>query len=960
MTLTRRSRTACLALANILLPVAVLVFASGFFPYKPVLPGLATFEEHGEQGLISHGSDTQFDKVIFMVVDALRSDFVFGGGSGMEFTQSLIRDDAAIPFTAHATPPTVTMPRVKALTTGSVPSFLDLILNFAESDTSSSLAAQDTWLSQIKARGGKIVFLGDDTWLKLFPVSAEGVPFFERADGTSSFFVSDFTEVDNNVTRHVPEELMKSDWDALIMHYLGLDHIGHKTGPMGPNMLPKQKEMDGIVKMIYTAMQEELHHQNTLLVLAGDHGMNNGGNHGGSGPGETEPALVFVSPKFKSIERKKRRQYWAPTHPKDGTEFEYFTKVEQSDLVPTLAGLMGLPISRNSLGVSIPEMNILWSMDETIAHLKRNANQIAQIVKATYGEESWDKTVTKYSAVIERSSEGCDALSPDQERLACLWATFEMRTKNTDGPYQESQARTSVLNFLFDAQDVLSGTASSYNIPRMIAGMGLTAGILCLTLFSFEMLWPVSVAGIFFALISLLYGIMMFASSYVEEEQQYWYWVTPAWIITLAFLRLQRAAASSERIRVGFAVFTLLVFHRLSVRWNQTGQKHAGAPDIVHTFFTEHHVLMWMLILATYVYNGWSLATRALAGLVAPEVAAVFSAALVLPAVAFKLTFTQADAPELVQDLALGIRNLVHPFDLVLQARIVFSGLAVTTILVSVLSIMSARRSQRDAAKWIGVLPNLAERLHILLSLFLMTQTRAPNIPLFLGLELQREALAFIFAATTTTTHQSSSNPRLSTATPPITSIATTTLLLSHATYFAFGGSNSISSIDLSNAYNGVADYNILAVGFLLFASNWAGAIWWVSAANLLLLHSRKKSSSLFSAPQKLHTRAGRSWIDAERKNLHQDALAATMGPSKPPSSTTSESPWPAYVAHITAFEAAALLSVMAACTALRTHLFIWTVFSPKYLYAMAWSVGWHILVNIGVGSGLSKTISYY
>ncbi|KAF7185350.1 GPI ethanolamine phosphate transferase 2 [Pseudocercospora fuligena] len=954
MTLTHGSRTACLALANILLPIAVLVFASGFFPYKPVLPGLATFEEHGEQGLISHGSDTKFDKVVFMVVDALRSDFVFGGGSGMDFTQSLIRDDAAIPFTAHATPPTVTMPRVKALTTGSVPSFLDLILNFAESDTSSSLAAQDTWLSQIKARGGKIVFLGDDTWLKLFPASATGVPFFERADGTSSFFVSDFTEVDNNVTRHVPEELARSDWDALIMHYLGLDHIGHKTGPMGPNMLPKQKEMDGIVKMIYTAMEEELHHRNTLLVLAGDHGMNNGGNHGGSGPGETEPALVFVSPKFKSIDRKKRRQYWAPTHPKDGTEFEYFTKVEQSDLVPTLAGLMGLPISRNSLGVSIPEMNVLWSMDETIAHLKRNAIQIAQIVKATYGEESWDRTVNKYRVVIARSSEGCDAISSDQERLACLWATFEMRTKNVDGPYQESQARTSVLDFLLEAQDVLSGTASSYNIPRMIIGMVITAGILGLTLFSFETLWPVSIPGIFFALISILYGVMMFASSYVEEEQQFWYWTTPAWIITLAFLRLPKASASPERIRLGLAVFTLLAIHRLSVRWNQTGQKHAGAPDIVHTFFTEHHVLMWMLILATYVYNGWSLATRALAGLVAPEIAAVFSAALVLPAVVFKLTFTQADAPELVQDLALGIRNFVQSLDLVLQARIVFSGLAVTTILVSALSVMSARQSQKGAVKWVGVLPSLAERLHVLLSLFLMTQTRAPNVPLFLGLELQREALAFIFAATTTT-QQSTTNPRLSTTTvqtPPITSIATTTLLLSHTTYFAFGGSNSISSIDLSNAYNGVADYNILAVGILLFASNWAGAIWWVSAANLLI---NSNKPSLFFARPKVQTQGGRSWIDAERKKLHEDALAATMGPSKATSSNTAtSSTWSSYIAHITAFEAAALLAVMAACTALRTHLFIWTVFSPKYLYAMAWSVGWHIIVNIGLGTGLS------
>jgi len=77
------------------------------------------------------------------------------------------------------------MPRVKALTTGSVPSFADLIFNLDESGGGSSLATQDTWLAQIKARGGKLVFYGDDTWLRLFPGD-----FFERSDGTSSFFVS--------------------------------------------------------------------------------------------------------------------------------------------------------------------------------------------------------------------------------------------------------------------------------------------------------------------------------------------------------------------------------------------------------------------------------------------------------------------------------------------------------------------------------------------------------------------------------------------------------------------------------------------------------------------------------------------------------------------------------------------------------------------------------------------------
>lgn len=77
------------------------------------------------------------------------------------------------------------MPRVKAITTGSIPSFLDMILNFAESDKSSSLAHQDTWLAQMKSKkDSNLIMYGDDTWLKLFPDT------FGRSDGTSSFFVS--------------------------------------------------------------------------------------------------------------------------------------------------------------------------------------------------------------------------------------------------------------------------------------------------------------------------------------------------------------------------------------------------------------------------------------------------------------------------------------------------------------------------------------------------------------------------------------------------------------------------------------------------------------------------------------------------------------------------------------------------------------------------------------------------
>ncbi|KAI5283416.1 major facilitator super transporter protein, partial [Ascosphaera aggregata] len=68
--------------ANVLLPISILLFAVGFFPYKPFIPGLATLEDDdndaiaggGEGGNASGGAlaEPVFDKVIYMVVDALR------------------------------------------------------------------------------------------------------------------------------------------------------------------------------------------------------------------------------------------------------------------------------------------------------------------------------------------------------------------------------------------------------------------------------------------------------------------------------------------------------------------------------------------------------------------------------------------------------------------------------------------------------------------------------------------------------------------------------------------------------------------------------------------------------------------------------------------------------------------------------------------------------------------------
>lgn len=485
----------------------------------------------------------------------------------------------------------------------------------------------------------------------------------------------------------------------------------------------------------------------------------------------------------------------------------------------------------------------------------------------------------------------------------------------------------------------MSSTASSYDIPRMVAGMTLIFVALAATLAACPSLWPPTPSTIFLSVTVLLYGIMMFASSYVEEEQQFWYWITPAWLLYLTLTKL-RAASKDKTLRTLLMGASLLSLHRLSIRWNQTGQKHAGEPDIVYHFFPSHHMLMWTLVLAAYGYNSRQIARYSFSEILPPGFSASLAAMLFVPAVIFKLNFTQADAPELVQELGKQLREWTEGFNLVTQARVVFALSGMVTVLVMVLPQMLKRLSVTSSAgggegqKGVG----LAERLHPLLTLFLMTQTRAPNVPLFLALDAMRQLLGELLAWP-----EDQSGRRRGKA----VSVATSALLLSNVYYFCMGGSNSISSIDLSNAYNGVADYNIVAVGVLLFASNWAGPVWWCSTAVLLL--SQEPTASDSAKP--VANAGGRDWVNAERAKLREDALRTGVGQTSSPATAEDDETWRVYLTCMTAFIAGSLLAVMAACTALRTHLFIWTVFSPKYLYAAAWAVAWHLLVNCGLGS---------
>ena len=92
----------------------------------------------------------------------------------------------------------------------------------------------------------------------------------------------------------------------------------------------------------------------------------------------------------------------------------------------------------------------------------------------------------------------------------------------------------------------MSSMASNYDMTRLL--LGQVAAILACIFGTASLLsgsGPGSAsAAIPLTFAALLYGIMMFGSSYVEEEHHFWYWLTSGWLASLAVRRLRRCVGT--------------------------------------------------------------------------------------------------------------------------------------------------------------------------------------------------------------------------------------------------------------------------------------------------------------------------------------------------------------------------------------------------------------------------------
>lgn len=404
-----------------------------------------------------------FSKAVVIIIDALRYDFTVPFTPETESEQAhLFHDNIRVlyetavkspenafllPFIAD--PPTTTLQRLKGLTTGTLPTFVDAGSNFA-----GMVIDEDNLVAQLRDTGKNLVQLGDDTWHNLFPDHFD--PNLTRP--FDSFNVWDLHTVDNGVTEHLfpllhPENATK--WDVIFGHYLGVDHAGHRYGPNHAAMAAKLKQMDQVIRDLIDAVDE-----NTLLVVMGDHGMDSKGDHGGESDEEVGAALWMYSKKgiFGRTDPENTKP---PKSPKERA-------IPQIDVVPTLSLLLGVPIPFNNLGSPIEE-----------AFAGPRGNDLKNLVAVN----------RLTSAQIQRyQHEYAIALDDQSFESLSLWTAAEKEwQKLPKSSWSNSAALRSVYDLYRSYQrETLStcrGLWTRFHVPSMILGITILFAAIALLVF---------------------------------------------------------------------------------------------------------------------------------------------------------------------------------------------------------------------------------------------------------------------------------------------------------------------------------------------------------------------------------------------------------------------------------------------------------------------------------------------
>ncbi|MBA0761056.1 hypothetical protein Gotri_023755 [Gossypium trilobum] len=639
-------------------------------------------------------------------------------------------------------------------------------------------------------------------------------------------------------------------------------------------------------------------------MIVSDHGMTENGNHGGSTYEETDTLALFIGLR--------------------NHVFDYASVINQIDIAPTLALLFGVPIPKNNVGVLIREAFDSLKEDKHLRALELNSWQLLRLLQAQLSGLPC-RNFPCDAFYDHQSSGSTDCNHETEDMLCCLYmeATTLYTSWKSKRGFEWKPVKLLALGLatMFVSTVILSslmfcrlreiyhgGKQQSLNLNDSMNGWSLDET--------------------FILSVILILVSSMTSSSMVEEEHYIWYFL----ISTFYLLLLRKTAQSLCAVRFQSSFFTqngqsregyfrmcfvflLLTSGRVLRGWHQGGVNWTSLPDIskwLEQAGSQHvkslQLISAFLVISIGLFALFSIESKGKCFQMV-RLSFLISGLLVLLHITkyqdYTFSSTNYGATLLVQIIyaILGVATIGTVVALPWVIPFSTSKICPTDNTISPLFLSIHEKfplvELRDSLYVIGWAYVLCWCL-----LQLLLQQPINTTPILLLL-LQILAGTLYFA-------------RSGTHHKEWVEIAAF-YYLGMAGHFALGNTNTLATIDVAGAFIGISSHSTLLSGILMFIITYASPMFILLS---LVMYISMKNMAHLVIPEK----AGPG-----------DHLMMMLGFS-------CLVPLVINSILLTAYTVVLLL--------MQNHLFVWSVFSPKYLYVCATAVCTYIGVFIVAATG--------
>lgn len=647
-----------------------------------------------------------------------------------------------------------------------------------------------------------------------------------------------------------------------------------------------------------------------VCMVVSDHGMTENGNHGGSSYEETDSLVLFVGLKQESFH-----------HPSVA-----YSTVDQVDIAPTLALLFGVPIPKNNVGILISEAFDFLTDEQKIRTLELNSWQLFWLLKAQLPGLSCGSVLSTSAAQLPEKT---ICSGSDEDMFCCLFINAAAvhnvwMSNNVTGPNGKGYAHAISAHddFLKAASQWLSGRAT-YK-PSGLLASGIAAMVLsCFLILRliillnrevyphrrhnlFDLMYILRtwcMDETFILAIIFILVLSMGSSSMVEEEHYIWNFLTSTFYLVLLRKTSKFLMAGTARrnfIQV-FYVILILISGRIMRGWHRGGVNWAHLPDISKWleksgkyYVKPLHMVSWLVITSLILYSLTLSRLR-------KYILVVFGFVFVIPGtIVLQHIFNY-------QDNTLAASG----YNATLMAQKIYSVLGFLTIgtafvLPWLMPVMHPKLSLEHEVQ----MPNkfVAEYRRMFLVFGFRDYMYLVGLAYtffwcLLQLVLQQPintmpVSLLLVQILVTLCYCSRSSLQLK----QWVEVATL-YYLGMAGHFSLGNTNTLATIDVAGAFIGMSSHSMLLSGILMFMITYASPM--LALLSMIIYISIKDTGALLSVH---HAEIG----DFLKKTISFPCLVP-LG-----------------------LNSVFLASYTIVLLLMRNHLFVWSVFSPKYAYVCA------------------------